>query len=196
MSVKLSNTELELMGAAARRDDRCLEPPPGFRADRLQKIAAKLGGDGLAREIRAKAGLPVWRIDEVTDKSVALKLTAAGLKAITPSRESPSQDAWAPLTSAQNTAPSFEGNLVSCEDPVEAAGVAEEAPLPTPQAPITSTTSRLAAPREGTKIAATGWWPHTSRAALTGLRKRGYGISRRARTEGGLAYAVSAAQSA
>jgi hypothetical protein len=215
MSVKLSNTELELMGAAARRDDRCLEPPPGFRADRLQKIAAKLGGDGLAREIRAKAGLPVWRIDEVTDKSVALKLTAAGLKAITPSRESPSQDAWAPLTSAQNTAPSFEGNLVSCEDPVEAAGVAEEAPLPTPQAPITSTTSRLAAPREGTKIAnvlellqrdqgatldevvaATGWLPHTSRAALTGLRKRGYGISRRARTEGGLAYAVSAAQSA
>jgi hypothetical protein len=28
-------------------------------------------------------------------------------------------------------------------------------------------------------IAATGWLPHTTRAALTGLRKRGYGIDRR-----------------
>ena len=27
-------------------------------------------------------------------------------------------------------------------------------------------------------IAATGWLPHTTRAALTGLRRRGYGIER------------------
>ena len=56
----------------------------------------------------------------------------------------------------------------------------------------------IAAPREGSKLAAVvsllrreggatidqlaaamGWLPHTTRAALTGLRKRGFGIDRR-----------------
>ena len=56
----------------------------------------------------------------------------------------------------------------------------------------------IAMPREGSKLAAvvdllrredgatveqlgdtTGWLPHTTRAALTGLRKRGFGIDRR-----------------
>jgi hypothetical protein len=32
-------------------------------------------------------------------------------------------------------------------------------------------------------IAATSWLPHTARAALTGLRKKGHGIDRRKRGE-------------
>jgi hypothetical protein len=214
MSMKLSNAELELMSAAARRDDRCFEPPLGSKVDRLQKIAEKLTAAALAREIRAKEGLPFWRLDKVTGKSVVLKLTPAGAKAVIPGTESRSQDASAPARKTRGAALSSEEIPISAEGAVEATSVTKEAAPPTSRATIGPTTS-LAPPREGTKIsnvlellqrdqgatldeviAATGWLPHTSRAALTGLRKRGYGISRRARTEGGFAYAISVAQSA
>ena len=40
-------------------------------------------------------------------------------------------------------------------------------------------------------IAATGWLPHTTRAALTGLRKKGYGIERGTR-DGVTTYSIAA----
>ena len=39
-------------------------------------------------------------------------------------------------------------------------------------------------------IAATGWLPHTTRAALTGLRKRGYAIERERSEKGGSVYRI------
>ena len=41
-------------------------------------------------------------------------------------------------------------------------------------------------------VAATGWLPHTTRAALTGLRKRGHGIARIA-TDDGSVYRIGVA---
>jgi Protein of unknown function (DUF3489) len=41
-------------------------------------------------------------------------------------------------------------------------------------------------------VAATGWLPHTTRAALTGLRKRGHGIARTA-TDKGSVYRIGVA---
>ena len=43
---------------------------------------------------------------------------------------------------------------------------------------------------------ATDWLPHTARAALTGLRKRGYTLLRKGKAEGGSVYRIiGAAQS-
>ena len=42
-------------------------------------------------------------------------------------------------------------------------------------------------------IAATGWLPHTSRAALTGLRKRGYAIEKHLNADGRRGYIIAAA---
>jgi len=39
--------------------------------------------------------------------------------------------------------------------------------------------------------AATGWLPHTARAAMTGLRKRGYSVVRERVEAGGSAYRIS-----
>ena len=68
----------------------------------------------------------------------------------------------------------------------------------------------MAAPRDGSKLAlvierlrradgativdlneATGWLPHTTRAALTGLRKRGYAVIRDRIGAGDLVYRIS-----
>ena len=70
--------------------------------------------------------------------------------------------------------------------------------------------ARVAAPRDGSKLAlviehlqradgatiidlteATGWLPHTTRAALTGLRKRGYAVIRERIGAGDSVYRIS-----
>ena len=81
MSVKLTDAQLVMMSAAAQREDRCLAAPETMKGAVVNKAGAKLVKLGFARGIRAKPGAPLWRRDE-TGRSFALKLTAAGLKAI------------------------------------------------------------------------------------------------------------------
>jgi len=165
MSVKLTDAQLVMMGAALQRKDRCLSAPATIKGAALSKVTAKLTKLGLAREIGAKPGTPIWRRDDA-GQGYALKLTAAGLKAT--AGEEGSQDTMepseAPQPQAKNVASPDEGGHPA----------------------------RAAAPRDGSKLAqviellrradgatiidltqATGWLPHTTRAALTGLRKRG-----------------------
>ena len=59
MSIKLSDTQLAMVRAAAQRDDRCLTPSPTLKDGAAQKVAAKLIAAKIVREIRAKAGTPV-----------------------------------------------------------------------------------------------------------------------------------------
>ena len=134
---------------------------------------------GFVKEVKAKASDPIWRRDEESGASYALKLTAAGAKAI----------AVAPEDAGE------EGNGLANHD--QAAILSKlgakdarpaEAMEPGPPGP--------SAPRGGSKlagviallerdhgatieelIAATGWLAHTTRAALTGLRKRGYAVA-------------------
>src|SRR6267154_1736691 len=81
MSVKLTDAQLVMMRTGAQRKDRCLSAPATIRGAALGKIGVKLAKLGLAREIEAKPGAPIWRRDDA-GQGYALKLTAAGLKAI------------------------------------------------------------------------------------------------------------------
>ena len=81
MSVKLTDAQLVMMSAAAQRKDRCLSAPPTIKGAALSKVSAKLAKLGLAREIEAKPGAPIWSRDDA-GRGYALKLTAAGLKAV------------------------------------------------------------------------------------------------------------------
>ena len=82
MSIKLTDTQIVMLSGAAQRDDRCLVAPRKLKGGAAKKVAAKLIGGGLAKEIKAKPGAPVWRRDEQGGQSYALKLTAAGVRAI------------------------------------------------------------------------------------------------------------------
>src|SRR5258708_29638957 len=82
MSIKLTDTQLVLMGAAAQRKDLYLVAPPTLKGATAQKVASKLISAGLVKEVKAKASDPVWRRDEESGASYALNLTAAGAKAI------------------------------------------------------------------------------------------------------------------
>ena len=64
MTVKLTDAQLVMMSAAAQREDRCLAAPERLKGAAVSKASAKLVKLGLAREVRAKPGMPIWRRDE------------------------------------------------------------------------------------------------------------------------------------
>ena len=66
--------------SSAQRKDLCLAAPPTLKGATAQKVASKLISAGFVKEVKAKASDPIWRRDE--GASYALKLTAAGAKAI------------------------------------------------------------------------------------------------------------------
>ena len=92
MSNKFNDTQLVLLSAASQRDDHCLVPPTDPKRSQAQRAVAKFLEAGLVKEIRAKAGAPIWRRDEQTGHTYALKLTAAGIKAIAVDEIPPTQE--------------------------------------------------------------------------------------------------------
>jgi len=160
-----------LPGSADRSGTR-----PGPKGDSQASRSRDREGD------RAKAGAPIWRRDEEKGHIYALKLTAAGVKTIAVDEILPSQG------EAERRA---DHSMVSV-DPKPEPGSTPAAFVDTANGGVAST---LKSPRRGTKIAAviellhgsngvtlvelvanTGWLPHTARAALTGIRKRGYAV--------------------
>ena len=180
MSIKLTDTQLVLLGASAQRKDLCLVAPPTLKGGAAQKVASKLISTGLVKEVKAKRGDPIWRRDEESGASYALKLTAAGAKAIAVDGAAEPEDASEQSDALANR---DQAPILSRLDAKDARPAEAMEPGPV----------RPAAPRDGSKlarvvallerdhgatieelIAATGWLAHTTRAALTGLRKRGY----------------------
>ena len=186
MSIKLTDTQLVMLSAAARRDDRCLIAAQNLKGGAMHKVAAKLVTAGLVKEVKAKAGMAVWRRDDAIGQAYALKLTAAGAKAIAVDEGSAPNEARK-----------------------------EESP-PTRRGEPAGAAFCPSAPRDGTKlalavgliqrdhgatlaelVAATGWLPHTTRAALTDLRKRGYAVTiDRTDKERGSTYRIGVEQGA
>jgi hypothetical protein len=175
---KLTDTQFAILSEASQRKDRCLIAPSTLKGGAAQKLAAKLLTAGLVREIKAKTGMEAWRRDEETGQAYSLKLTDGGLKAIAGDKR------------GSQSMPSTDVPQNTNEDASKAKTSANTAAARSATAAPTAT-----APRQGTKIArviellqrdqgakldeliaATGWLPHTARAALTGLRHRGYDV--------------------
>ena len=78
--MKLTDTQLVLLSAASRRDDRVLERPPNLVGGAAGKVVARLLTEGLIEEIQSRGSLPVWRRDETGPRS--LRITKKGLQAI------------------------------------------------------------------------------------------------------------------
>jgi hypothetical protein len=187
MSAKLTDNQIALVKSASRREDRCFVLPSNLKGRAAQKVAAKLIAEGLAKEIKAKAGATIWRRDSESDQAYSLKLSAAGAKAISISEAQSAKPA--PASPAQDS-------------PVDS--------IDSPKACHHAADASKASPRDGSKLAsviallrrsegatidaltkATGWLPHTTRAAITGVRKRGYSVILDRGAEGASVYRLS-----
>jgi Protein of unknown function (DUF3489) len=184
---ELSETRRLMLQEAAAREDRLLQPPANARGAAAKSIAVRLVDAGWAKEIKATKEAPTWRRDVAGGRAFALKLTAKGLKAIAGATETPADAAW---PAAAVVGQKAEARATSRErEPLAALKAATSN-----DRPISAIAIRP--PRGGSKLdrvlvmlssgpgatvgdlmSETGWLEHSTRAALTGLRRRGYQLS-------------------
>ncbi len=156
---RLSDTQTCLLSAAANRDDRSLLPPPDglkARGGALQRTLAALLRRGLIAVVSVRGTDATWRTEE-DGRRTGLAATDAGLAAIgidlAPAPANGGRKAKGTET-PQASAKRPKGKLNAVLSSIEANGGATLDDLTT----------------------ATGWLPHTTRAAITRLRQRGFAI--------------------
>lgn len=193
---KISETHRSVLLAAAARDDRIVTPPTNARAPALTSLADKLVEAGWARLVKVRNGAPVWRKEAETGQTYALQLTAKGLRAIAATNKANTETSpVATVTEAASSKVATPASAPVCDPQIARASKS---------ANETTTAATTRAPRANSKIgrvldmlaadagatigdltAATGWLEHTTRAALTGLRHRGYALSLTRNDRGG-----------
>lgn len=161
---KLTDSQLILLSRAVQRDDGILEDAGSMRAGAATKVAGALIRKKLMREVRSKPGMPVWRQDD-QERNVSLVITKAGRAAIGVEDDVGQQSV--PESVGDNKA--VIGREYKTQNSPRSGSK---------QARVVT----LLSSRRGVSIDAIseemGWLSHTTRAVLSGLRKRGYGISR------------------
>jgi hypothetical protein len=179
MSIKLTGTQLGVLSAAAKRADRCLVAPRSLKGGAAKKTAAKLIEGGLVKEIKTKPESPEWRRDEQTSQSFSLKLTAAGARAV--AANSSASDAMKESIGegvGLSAAPNSELVRQTTDEIQAPRALSSSAPRGgTKLARILEMLQRDCGATLQDLIAVTDWLPHTTRAAMTGLRKRGYPVT-------------------
>lgn len=162
-TLTLSDTQLVLLSAAAQRDDGLIDAGARLKGGAARTVGEKLLALGLTEEIAVSRDAPHWRVDETGD-FIGLKITARGLSAL-----------------------GIDGEHRAEEPDGEQIGEGD-VPIPSGRPRPSRSTSKIGAvidllSRPGGAsmnelTAATSWLPHTTRAALTGLRRKGHVISR------------------
>jgi hypothetical protein len=179
----LTDTQLIILSSASQREDRFAILPEMLKGAAAQKVVATLIASGFLKEVRAKPDQLAWRTNE-TGHPLALKITTAGAAAIG------AADDTADEADRQATPDNVEGN--QSQPPVK--GTADQgAPRAgSKQALVISLLQRKGGATLDELVDATGWLPHTTRAALTGLRKKGYAIEKSKGEDEKTAYSIGA----
>ncbi len=178
MSKEMSETQRLVLQAGATRKDQLLLPRAGGAA--AKAIAGKLVRVGWAREVKATKDGPIWRREPASGGSFALKLTAKGLRAAAESVERPTGSIGAePVAEApsrrQVSSPAH--NVAGSNGDPRNAAVTAASRAPRGGSKLDRVLLMLSAGAGATMadlMSATGWLEHSTRAALTGLRRRGY----------------------
>lgn len=182
-SPPLTDTQLVLLSAASQREDGLLVQPDHLKGVIARTVTSKLLAGAYIEEVPVGRDDPHWRQD--TDgRPIGFKITSIGLIAIGLS------DHDEEIEREERVLPDEEPHPVLPETPAE----------PPTERPGTkrSLVVSLLRREEGAElddlIQASGWLPHTTRAALTGLRRRGYGIGKRKSPQGRTIYFIKDAE--
>ena len=161
---KLSDTQLIVLSNAAAREECAAVVPPKMNRAAAVKVGSSLVARKLMREVRAKPGMPIWRTDK-SGRSVSLIITRAGCDAI-----------GVDSAAKTNQPVANKGSSVAEAGSRHPAGVTPRAG--SKQALVVEMLLKEPGATLDELVEATGWLPHTTRAALTGLRKRGFAVER------------------
>jgi hypothetical protein len=172
---KLTDTQLIVLSKAAERDDGIAVVPSKINKAAASKVGSSLVARKLMREVRSKPGMPIWR--QVEDgRSISLMITQAGRDAIgVDDRVAEEAPVAFKATTVKGAAPS---KKPSRENSARQSATVDAPRAGSKQALVIGMLSNKGGATLDMLVEATGWLPHTTRAALTGLRKRGFTIER------------------
>jgi hypothetical protein len=173
---KLTDIQLVLLSTAAQRADGSLLPPPDSLNDRaagIRKVVASLIKRGLAEEKEAAHQNSIWRVDG--ELRLGVFISPAGRAAIgLGDKGVEAADSPVPTSQVEGGSPSY--------SPREGSK----------QALILDLLRRSKGATLNELVTTTGWLPHTARAALTGLRKKGQTVVK-AKRDGVTCYSIAKA---
>ncbi|MFC3694527.1 DUF3489 domain-containing protein [Chenggangzhangella methanolivorans] len=167
---KLTDAQLVLLSAASQREDGLIVLTDAHPS--VARTIAALLRKELLIELVVQRRQPHWRQDE-NGKPIGLKLTKIGYLAI-----------------------GAEGGVDATTEPARAAPEIDTIRAGTKQAIIVNLLARPEGATLGDLIDATGWLPHTTRAVLSGLRKRGFVLSSEKPEQGECRYSIAASAQA
>ena len=171
---KLTDSQLIVLSKAAARDDGAAVAPQAMGKAAAAKVGSSLVARKLMREIRSKPGMPIWR--EADGKNVSLLITRTGRNAIGVEEDVLASEPFTPKLAPRGGAPKTQKASAVAQPEAQSF---DGAPRPgSKQGLVVEMLSKDDGASLDALIKATGWLPHTTRAALTGLRKRGYGVER------------------
>lgn len=161
---KLNDLQLVLLSTASQRKDGNLLPLPESVADsatRAKKAIESLIKCGFVAEAHAAHNVPSWRED--SDRRIGAFITAEGKAAI----------------GTDDAEPGGDRQPAAAPPPPPAAPARKpgEIRAGTKQALLVEMLERTEGASIQEIVDATGWLPHTTRAALTGLKKRGFEVT-------------------
>ncbi|MBR0680350.1 DUF3489 domain-containing protein [Roseomonas eburnea] len=178
----LTVAQLLILSTAAQRPDHMVLPlPPTIRARggaQRNLLGALLKMD-LVAEVPLDDASIAWRTDEAGQHH-GLRITAAGLAAAGVHEDATVETTDADAdTSTGGVVGSMSGDAGTTEEPAAEQGT-QEAPPRHPTGKLGEVLQAISA-EAGATLAEittlTGWLPHTARAAVTGLRKRGFDVA-------------------
>ena len=178
---KVTNIQLMILSQAAQRGDGAAVVPERTGAASLRKATEALLDHKLVREVLTKSGMPIWRMAG-DGRAMSLVILKAGRDLV----EANDPDFRSGLSI-------FTSNLTMREHKNRHAPIASVAQPRTGSklALVISMLSNEAGATLKAMAEVTGWLPHTTRAALTGLRKRGFAIDRVSDGEQGTLYRLT-----
>ena len=203
---KLTDTQMTILLKALAREDCAAVLPVGTKLATVRRAGAILVARKLMRESRSKPGLPIWR-EESDGRNVSMIVTRAGRDAI--GADTPAKGV-APAIEAASSAATvkferkkagardgrFRKEISTSGDSPGASNSEGPAAIPAPragskQAMVIGMLSKAPGATLDALVRATGWLPHTTRAALTGLRKRGFVLERNHNGNGKSTYRIN-----
>ena len=162
--MKLTDTQLVLLSAASQREDEFFVRPSSMNATAANAAVAALHRKGLAEEVATVRDQPHWHIDE-SRGPIGYRITASGLAAL----------GLAPDDGGGTVEPEPEPESDDERQPSARSTTTRSGTKP---ALVLALVGRDDGATIGDLTGATGWLPHSVRAAISGLRKGGVRISR------------------